>query len=116
MTELTGIKTPEFDWNSSDLPTAFENFCQYVELVFTGPFAKKEATEKVTYLLLWMGQEAITTFNSWDETDLSEADKRITRNSSRDSRNTLSQRLTLELRDIFCANTSNEKMKVLTTS
>ena len=69
MAELTGVEPPKLDWHSSDLPTAFTNFKQYVELIFAGPFAKKGATEKVTYLLLWLGQEGITVYNSWELTE-----------------------------------------------
>jgi uncharacterized protein YyaL (SSP411 family) len=75
MGDLSGVTTPHMDWHTNDLPTAFNNFCQYVELVFKGPFAKKEATEKVTYLLLWLGQEGITIYNSWS-TELTEEEKK----------------------------------------
>lgn len=76
MTELAGIKTPNMDWQSTDLPSAFEDFCQYVKLIFKGPFSEKEVEMKATYFLLWLGQEGITIFNSWTDEELSEEDKK----------------------------------------
>ena len=74
MAELTGITPPSLDWRSSDLPTAFSNFKQYVDLIFKGPFAEKGDTDKVTYLLLWLGQEGITIYNSWEVTEAEKKD------------------------------------------
>ena len=75
MSELAGIKTPELDWQSTDLPTSYSEFCQYADLIFQGPFNNKDPKEKVTYLLLWMGQEGITIYKSWEE-ELSEDDRK----------------------------------------
>ena len=54
------------DWASTDQSTAFLKFKEYCELVFKGPLAKKSAPEKATYLLLWLGQEGIDIFNTWE--------------------------------------------------
>lgn len=66
MSELSGITPPSLDWSSADLPTAFQNFKQYTELIFSGPLAKKSGKEKATYLLLWLGQEGINIFQTWN--------------------------------------------------
>lgn len=73
MGDLTGITPPSFDWQSNNLPTAFDNFEQYCKLIFTGPLSKKSDAEKVTFLLLWLGQEGIKVYNSWDLTDQEKA-------------------------------------------
>ena len=49
MAEMTGITPPSMNWSSSDLPTAFREFKQYCELIFTGPLAGKTNPQKVTY-------------------------------------------------------------------
>lgn len=73
MGELIGVTPPSFDWASNDLPNGFEHFEQYCKLIFTGPLSKKSDPEKVTFLLLWLGQEGIKTYNSWDLTDQEKA-------------------------------------------
>ncbi|XP_071842713.1 uncharacterized protein [Apostichopus japonicus] len=66
MGELSGITPPVFDWRSHDLPYAFQNFQSYCKLIFTGPLASKSPKEQVTYLLLWMGQEGISIYQTWE--------------------------------------------------
>ena len=66
MAEMTGITPPSMNWSSSDLPTAFKEFKQYCELIFTGPLAAKTNAQKLTYILLWVGQEGLKMYNTWD--------------------------------------------------
>ena len=63
------------NWLTTDLPTEFRSFRQYCELIFSGPFAEKgqSQSERVTYILLWVGQEGLRMYNTWD---LSETDKK----------------------------------------
>ena len=72
MGELSGIKPPRMDWNDTDLPTAFKTFKQYCQLIFSGPLNKKNEKEKATYILLWISEEGLKLFNSFE---LSEVDK-----------------------------------------
>ena len=60
MGELSGIKPPDIDWNDTDFPTAFQTFKQYCQLIFNGPLNKKEEKEKVTNILIWIGEEGLT--------------------------------------------------------
>ena len=53
---LSGIEPPRMNWLATDLPTEFRSFRQYCELIFSGPFAEKGQSERVTYILLWVGQ------------------------------------------------------------
>lgn len=69
MSVLSGITPPSLDWSDADLPTAFQNFKKYTELVFSGPLAAKTDKEKATYLLLWLGQEGISIFQTWNLPD-----------------------------------------------
>ena len=69
MGDLSGIDPPRMDWSSADLPTTFYNFKQYCELIFSGPLADKDEATRVTYVLLWVGQEGLRMYNTWDLTD-----------------------------------------------
>ena len=73
MGDLSGIEPPRMNWLATDLPTEFRSFRQYCELIFSGPFAEKGQSERVTYILLWVGQEGRRMYNTWD---LSETEKK----------------------------------------
>ena len=73
MGDLSGIEPPRMNWLATDLPTEFRSFRQYCELIFSGPFAEKGQNDRVTYILLWVGQEGRRMYNTWD---LSETDKK----------------------------------------
>lgn len=66
MGELSGIQPPRMDWSSPELPTAFQEFRQYCDLVLTGPLKDKTDAEKANYILIWIGQEGLKIFNSWN--------------------------------------------------
>ena len=72
MGELSGIEPPRMNWQAVDLPTEFRSFRQYCELIFRGPFAAKWQGERVTYILLWVGQDGLRMYNTWE---LTEAEK-----------------------------------------
>ena len=57
------------NWSSGDLPTTFHNFRQYCELIFSGPLSDKDEATRVTYVLLWVGQEGLRMYNTWVITD-----------------------------------------------
>ena len=66
MGDMTGITPPCMNWSSNDPPTAFRSFQHYCELIFEGPLTKKSEQEKITYALLWLGQEGIRIFKAWN--------------------------------------------------
>ncbi len=73
--ELTGIPAPRMDWNSTNLPEAWEKFQGHVELMFKGPLKGKD-DDQVTYLLLWVGEKGREIHRTWtlsadDATDIS---------------------------------------------
>lgn len=70
--ELSGIPPPVMNWKSSNLPEQWEKFKDHVELIFTGPLKDKSEEEKVSYLLLWVGEEGRQVKKTW--TGISEAD------------------------------------------
>ena len=45
--DLYGITLPTMDWNSSNMPLAWEKFQRHVELIFKGPLKGKEEEEQV---------------------------------------------------------------------
>ena len=67
--ELAGIKPPEMDWNSSNLPEAWEKFERHVKLIFDGPFKAKTPEENISYLLLWIGDRGRDVHATWTLTD-----------------------------------------------
>ena len=69
MGELSGIEPPRMNWLAADLPTEFASFRQECELKFRGPFADKDESARVTYILLWVGQEGLRMYNTWDLSD-----------------------------------------------
>ena len=54
------------NWLATDLRAEFRSFRQYCELIFSGPFAEKGQSERVTYILLWVEQEGLRMYNTWD--------------------------------------------------
>ena len=60
-----GFATPALNWEAPDLPNAFRSFRRYFNLIFEGPYSAKSEKEKVTFLLLWIGNHGIDLYNSW---------------------------------------------------
>lgn len=54
------------------MPEAWKKFKQHVGLIFDGPLTDKSEPEKVSYLLLWVGEKGRDVYNTW--TGISEAD------------------------------------------
>ena len=69
MGELSRIEPPRMNWLAADLLTEFASFRQYCELIFRGPFADRAESVRVTYILLWVGQEGLRMYNTWDLSD-----------------------------------------------
>ncbi|MCG7879803.1 MAG: hypothetical protein N0C90_26270, partial [Candidatus Thiodiazotropha endolucinida] len=63
--DLSGIPAPVMNWEASNLPEAWKKFHQHVELIFQGPLAAKTEAEKVSYLLLWVGDKGRDVYNTW---------------------------------------------------
>ena len=63
--ELSGIPPPVMNWKSSNLPEQWEKFKLHVDLIFSGPLEAKTEAEKVSYLLLWIGEEGRQIYKTW---------------------------------------------------
>ena len=64
--DLAGVKAPEFDWHSDDLPGAFKKFKRYCQLMLSTPtYASRSPKERVNYILLWLGPQGVEIFDSW---------------------------------------------------
>ena len=59
-------------WDESNLPEQWEKFERHARLVFSGPLKGKE--EKVSFLLLWVGDKGRDIRHTW--TDISDADSK----------------------------------------
>ncbi len=55
--DLHSVPTPSMNWTSSNLPEAWRKFQEHCDLIFNGPLQEKEESVKITYLLLWMGEQ-----------------------------------------------------------
>ena len=77
MGELSGIEPPRMNWLATALPIEFRSFRQYCELIFSGPFAENGQSERVTYILLWVGQEGLRMYNTWDLSEIEKKDVEV---------------------------------------
>ena len=68
MAELAGLPSPRMDWHSSDPPQTFRKFRATCELYFSGPLKDKSEEEKISYLLIWTGDEGIELASTWSLT------------------------------------------------
>ena len=60
-----GAPAPELDWDSANLPYAWQKFKQHVKLMYPGPYSKKPKAKHGSYLLIWVGQHGTNTFKTW---------------------------------------------------
>ena len=65
MAELAGLPVPRMDWHSSDAPQALKKFKAFAELYFKGPLSDRSEEEKISYLLIWSGEERIELASTW---------------------------------------------------
>ncbi|KAK3719566.1 hypothetical protein QZH41_006864 [Actinostola sp. cb2023] len=67
----SGFTPPSMNWEATDITDEFARFKQYCNLVFDGPYSKKSAIEKSSYILLWIGRQGVDIYNSfvWDNED-----------------------------------------------
>ena len=66
---MCGVSIPAMDWESSNLPEALEKFMRHAKLVFSGPLKSKTEEEKVSYLLLWIGDKGRDIQHTWTLSD-----------------------------------------------
>jgi len=64
---LSGIETPVMQWNSDNTKEEWRRFKQHVELMFSGPLKPRSEAEKVSYLLIWVGQKGRDIYNTWSD-------------------------------------------------
>ena len=62
---MDGIKIPHMVW-TGDLPHELTIFKQYTTLIFKGPMSHLKTDEKMTYVLIWIGEEGLRIYNTWN--------------------------------------------------
>ena len=63
--DMMGVKPPSFDWDTPDLSKRFKTFKRYCEIILSTPtYATKTPKERVNYILLWMGPNAVDIFDN----------------------------------------------------
>ena len=60
---MDGIKIPHMEW-TRDLPHDLPMFKQYTTLIFIGPMSHLKTDEKMTYILIWIGEEGLRIYNT----------------------------------------------------
>ena len=50
-----GFSPPSMNWEAPNVAEEFRRFKQYCELIFDGPFSKKSKKERISFILLWIG-------------------------------------------------------------
>ena len=68
------FKTPEMNWDATDLRDELAKFKQYCDLIFSGPYSKKLPKEQATFILLWIGRQGLETYNSWTWTEAEDSE------------------------------------------
>ena len=63
------VPTPTMNWSSSNLTESWTKFQQHVELMFTGPLKGKSEEEKISYLLIWVGEKGRDIYNTFQLSD-----------------------------------------------
>ena len=53
--DLTGVQSPQVDWDAENLTEHWKRFRQHVELMFSGALGKE--IEKSSHLLIWCGEK-----------------------------------------------------------
>ena len=66
---MAGLPAPTMDWSSSDLPREFSRFKKLCELMWNGPLVDLDEKSKVSFLLLWAGEEGRELAESWNSPD-----------------------------------------------
>ena len=56
---------PQIDWDTPDPKNAFSRFKQKCQLIFSSILKDTDDKEKVSYILLWLGEEDLDIYNSW---------------------------------------------------
>ena len=72
MNTATGFKTPEINWEASDLREKLENSKQYCDLILSGPRSRRSAKEVASFVMLSIGRiKKIETYNNymWEDAE-----------------------------------------------
>ena len=98
---------PIIDRNASNLKQEWDRFEQHVKLMFMGPMKKCDASEKAAFRLIWVGAAGreIYIFCILSDADSSQFDILIT-----NFKNTLVQKRTLCLIDIYFMNDDKKRV------
>lgn len=60
---------PTMNWDADDVVEAFKKFKQKSQLAFKSFLKGTTDEEKVSYILLWLGEKGLDIFNSWSLTE-----------------------------------------------
>ena len=69
------VPSPMMNWNSENLPDAWKRFRQHADLMFSGPLLSESEAEKVSYLLIWVGEKGRDIHNTFSNITEQNRDK-----------------------------------------
>ena len=67
--ETTAGSNPVMNWESGDLPSAWQSFKTHCQFMFKGPLKDKSEAEKCAYLMIWIGAKGRDVYETWKLTD-----------------------------------------------
>ena len=68
MASAPNVPHPCMNWLQDNLLETWRKFRQHADLMFDGPLRRLNATERTTYLLIWVGEKGRDIFNTFDLT------------------------------------------------
>ena len=75
MATATSFASPQMNLDAPDAITAFARFKQKCQLMFSSVLKDADDEEKVSYILLWSGENGLDIYNSWTFTKEEERKK-----------------------------------------
>ena len=60
---------PQIDWQSKDLPGAWNSFKEHSEFMFGGPLKDCSEAEQCNYLMIWVGKKGREIYKTFALTD-----------------------------------------------
>ena len=64
---MNTIAAPKMDWGAEDIGREFHTFKQKCELTFAVPMKDTSPSDRLTYVLLWVGDKGLDLQNTWTE-------------------------------------------------
>ena len=98
MATATSFASPQMNWDAPDPITAFARFKQKCQLMFSSVLKDADDEEKVSYILLWLGENGLDIYTTAGHSQRRKTGKSLP-SFSNGSRINWSQRRVIEFTD-----------------